>query len=270
MDTVFRAVRLLDTQCRRAAEEGLLFSPGRVTAQVQGTQVQLHGGVPLELVEVISPFLGPGFRSAGVHATGRIDVDTDSTDGSTADLRSRLQPVIAAADRLGVALVTAPLDEEQARREFNLTVPGGDGRNAAQFFLDSTPEFVLSAQLMADVVEMFLAVRELISPVQLNFVDNRTLDISAVGTGVDTEAVVAAAGRAAERARQLPAWQEIHRRARAEAGDGSILEPLPELWATDATLASARAELWAGWMTDQEPAGSDFERRVRAAVTGSR
>lgn len=267
MDTIVRAVRLLDLQCRRAADEGLVFAPGTVTAQVRGTQVQVHGGVPLALVEALSRLVGPGFHSAGIHATGRIDVATDPADGSTADLRARLQPVIVVADRLGEALATAPVDEEQARREVNLTVPGDNGSHAAQFFLDSTPQSVLSAQLLADMVEMFLEIRDMIAPVQLNFVDNRVLEISAVGTGVDTEALVAAAGRAAERARQLPAWQDIHRLAREAAGDGPILEPLPELWATDTTLASARAELWAGWMTDQEPAGNEVERRVRMAVT---
>ncbi len=267
VETIQRALNLLDSQCRRAAGAGLGFSPGTVTALVAGTQVQLHGGVPEKLSEVIRLLSGPGLHSTGVHATGRIDVDTEPADGSSAALRVRLEPVITVADRVGELLATALLDEEQARRELNLTVSVEGGPHAAQFFLDSTPESPLSAQLLADMVEMVLDTRELVSPVQVTSVDSRVLSLSAVGTGVATDAVVAAAGRASERARTLPAWREIHRRAREEAGVGPILEPLPELWVTDSTLASGRAELWGGWMTDQEPAGGDFERRVRAAVT---
>ncbi|RSZ64292.1 hypothetical protein EAH68_04630 [Corynebacterium hylobatis] len=267
VETILNVVSLLGSQCRRAAVEGVVFSPGTVTASVQGTEIQLHGGVPRELVTAIPLITGPGFHSVGVHATGRIDVETDPTDGSAVLLQARLEPVITAADRLGELLATAPLDEEQARRELNLTVPVAGGRSAAQFFLDSTPESVLSAQLLADMVEMFLDIMELVSPVQLTSVDSRVVSLSAVGTGVDTGALVAAAGRAAERARQLPAWREIHHRAREESGGGPVMEPLPELWVTDANLASAQAELWAGWMTAQEPAGSDFEARIRAVVT---
>lgn len=267
VEAILNVVSLLDSQCRRAAGEGLVFSPGTVTALVQGTQVQLHGGVPRELVTAIPLIAGPGFHSMGVHATGRMDVETDPTDGSSTELQARLEPVVTAADRLGELLATAPLDESQARRELNLTVPGEGGHNAVQFFLDSTPQSPLSAQLFADLVELVLDLMELVSPVQVTSVDSRVVSLSAVGTGVDTGALVAAAGRAAERARQLPAWREIHHRTREEAGDGPILEPLPELWVTDSTLASGRAELWAGWMTDQEPAASDFEARLRAVVT---
>ena len=267
VETIRRVLTLLDSQCRRAAGQGLVFSPGTVTALVQGTQVQLHGGVSEQWVEMIRLLSGPDFHSTGVHASGRIDVDTDPTDGSSPEVRTRLEPVLAVADRVGELLATAPLDESQARRELNLTVPGAKGHHVAQFLLESTPEAPLSGQLLADMVEMFLDTRELIRPVQVTSVGTRVLSLSAVGTGVATDAVVVAAGRAAGRARALPAWREIHRRAREEAGDGPILAPLPELWITDTTLASGRAELWAGWMTDQEPADSDFEARIRAVVT---